>query len=208
MTALLENRRVLLVDDNPAIHDDIRKALLPRQAVDAEFASDDSFLFGGDQPASAEALPFELTSAYQGAEALEKVQQAAADEQPFSLAIVDMRMPPGWNGLETVERLWQTDPRLSVIFCTAYSDCTWQEMTERLGRTDRFVILKKPFENSELQQLVTAMTERWQAGREADANVRLLARLTQRNHLLEQQLQEINLQLAALAAIDGAMLDA
>jgi signal transduction histidine kinase len=78
-------------------------------------------------------------------------------------------MPPGWDGLETIQRIWQVYPDLETIICTAYSDHSWQEIQHRLGTSDRLLILKKPFDKVEVQQLALALTEKW--------NLRRLARL-------------------------------
>src|SRR5882757_10950796 len=112
----LENRRVLLVDDTPAIHEDFRKVLTGGAAA-ADLEADEAILFGAK--ARAVAVRFEADSAFQGAEAIDKVRASLEAQRPYALAFVDMRMPPGLDGVETVERLWQEDPELQVVLCTA-----------------------------------------------------------------------------------------
>ena len=125
------NRRILLVDDMPTIHEDFRKILAPPTAAQSALKAASAALFGDeddDQPTVADAAsPFEIDSAYQGQEGLAKVEAALARGLPYAMAFVDMRMPPGWDGVETIERLWQIDPRLQVVICTAYSDSSWEE---------------------------------------------------------------------------------
>src|SRR6202044_3111068 len=104
---------------------------------------------------------FDIDSAHQGQEGVAMVQQARAEGRPFALAFVDMRMPPGWDGIETTARLLEADPNLQLVICTAYSDYSWDEIARRLGSPDRLVILKKPFDIVEIQQLCNAMTEKW-----------------------------------------------
>jgi hypothetical protein len=87
-----------------------------------------------------------MDSAFQGAEGLEKVRTARLAGLPYAMAFIDMRMPPGWDGVETAERLWLEEPRLQIVFCTAYSDTSWTEVTTRLDARDRLLILKKPFD--------------------------------------------------------------
>jgi YesN/AraC family two-component response regulator len=77
------------------------------------------------------------------------------------MAFVDVRMPPGWDGLETTRRIWELDPNLQVVLCTAYSDYSWGEMFEKLGHRDGLLILKKPFDSVEAIQLAQALTEKW-----------------------------------------------
>ena len=153
------NHRILIIDDNRAIHDDFRKifgGLVGDVALDAAEES----LFG-ELPVKPPASQFTLDSAYQGQEGFALVQQAQAGGRPYAVAFVDVRMPPGWDGIETIARLWQLSPDLQVVICTAYSDYNWAEMIQKLGQSDRMVILKKPFDNVEVLQLVGALTEKW-----------------------------------------------
>jgi two-component system NtrC family sensor kinase len=153
------NRRILIIDDNPAIHDDFRKILAaPVESGDFEAVSDE--LFGPDTR-SAKLNGFELESAFQGQEGLERVKQAVAAARPYAMAFIDVRMPPGWDGIETTTKLWQAYPDLQVVICTAYSDYAWEDMIAKVGQSDRLVILKKPFDNVEVLQLANALTEKW-----------------------------------------------
>jgi CheY-like chemotaxis protein/anti-anti-sigma regulatory factor len=153
------NRRVLIVDDNRDIHDDFRR-LLGRDAASYDLGALESVLF--DLPAGGPAAPsFELSFASQGAEGFDMIAQAAAVGMPYALVFMDMRMPPGWDGLETLERVWTTDPAVQAVICTAYSDYSWEQITERFGATDRLLVLKKPFDALEVRQLALAMTEKW-----------------------------------------------
>ncbi|MDI1476472.1 response regulator [Polyangium sp. y55x31] len=128
----------------------------------------------GARTAAPPVLGFELSFASQGAEALEKVRQARDVAAPYALAFVDMRMPPGWDGLETLTHLWAEDPTLQAVICSAYSDHSWAEITAKLGVTDRFLILKKPFDPVEVRQIACALTEKWnQAERSAHAEADL-----------------------------------
>ena len=154
-------RRILIVDDNPAIHDDFRKVLAAPPAPKGELEDLEAQMFGTTETASSGQREFELVSAYQGRDALRLVTEACAQGRPFSLAFVDMRMPPGWDGLETIEQLWRVDPGLQVVICSAYSDHSWSEMCERLGDRDALLILKKPFDTIEIVQLAHALTAKW-----------------------------------------------
>jgi two-component system, NtrC family, sensor kinase len=104
---------------------------------------------------------FEMDSAYQGQEGLAMLEQAQKEGRPYWMAFVDVRMPPGWDGVETISRLWEVAPDLQVVICTAYSDYSWSSMTSRLKHRDRLVILKKPFDAVEVLQLAAALTEKW-----------------------------------------------
>jgi diguanylate cyclase (GGDEF)-like protein/PAS domain S-box-containing protein len=162
----LQNRRILLVDDLPTIHEDFRKILSPSAAL-AGLDADEAILFGESAPAGKASVRFDMDSAYQGSEALDKVRAARLAGLPYAMAFIDMRMPPGWDGIETIERLWVEDPRLQVVLCTAYSDYSWTEVLSRLDVRDRLLVLKKPFDTIEVYQLANALTAKWQMTEQA-----------------------------------------
>ncbi|HEX8916665.1 MAG TPA: response regulator, partial [Humisphaera sp.] len=203
------NRRVLLVDDSPQIHEDYRRCLAAAVAA-SELDAMESALFGGGTgtgggsgggggAAVAGRPPFEIDSALQGEAAADMVRAAVAAGRPYALAFVDMRMPPGWDGLQTIEAIWALDPRVQVVICTAYSDYSWDEIVARLGRTDRLLILRKPFDKVEVCQLAEALTEKWSlalaAGRRQEE---LEALVRQRTDQLEQALRQDRLRLDLL----------
>ncbi len=180
--------RILIVDDNPAIHEDIKKVL--QSPVDDELAAVEAELFGDSLAPTIAAGPdirFEFQSAMQGQQALALIEESIRNGQRFSMAFVDVRMPPGWNGIETIKRLWQVDPDLEVVICTAYSDYSWQEIVAELGYNDRFLILKKPFESVEVRQLAMTLT--------AKATLRLAQ--TNQLAMLEQAVEERSADLRA-----------
>jgi PAS domain S-box-containing protein len=166
------NRRVLIVDDSPAIHEDFKKILVRRSPAGDDFASAEASLFGSPDTGAGNDQDFELTSALQGEEALVAVRAAVKASRPFAMAFVDVRMPPGWDGVETMLRLWQVDPDLQIILCTAYSDYSWKELCARIGATDRMVILKKPFDAIEVLQLANALAEKWRLLQQTRLQVR------------------------------------
>ncbi|MFH1417732.1 MAG: response regulator, partial [Planctomycetota bacterium] len=116
-------------------------------------------------------------------------------------AFVDVRMPPGWDGIETVARLWKEDPYVQVVICTAYSDYSWGEMVERLGLSDQLVILKKPFDSVEVRQLAAALAEKWHLTLKAKMKLEEVERIvearTREIARARDELQAINRDLAA-----------
>ena len=165
------SHRILIVDDNHAIHEDFRKIFAPPGAA-AEALDELEALLHDRQPKRREAMPpFDLVSAFQGREALEHVRAAVAARRPFALAFVDMRMPPGWDGLETIERIWQVDPELQIVICSAYSDHSWSDLRARLGPRESLLILKKPFETVEVMQCAHALTAKWELAGQVRAHV-------------------------------------
>ncbi|WP_438005745.1 PAS domain-containing protein [Sorangium sp. So ce321] len=181
-----KNRRVLIVDDTESIHRTFRDVLAPAVSP-AEFDALDALLFGGEggDGGAARGPSFELTSAYQGEQALAAVRRSLQAGAPFAVAFVDVRMPPGWDGVETLSRLWAEDPLLQAVICTAYSDCSWDDVMARFGQTDRLLILKKPFDVVEVRQIACALTEKWSRERElVDAVARMLAQEEKHRRLI------------------------
>ncbi len=192
-----DNRRVLVIDDNRAIHEDFRKILTPR-APASSLDDLESELFGAAPSAAAGvARPFEIDSAYQGADGLGLVKAAGAEGRPYAMAFVDMRMPPGWDGLQTTLELWKAAPDLQVVICTAYSDYTWEELLSRLGASDQLVVLKKPFDTIEVLQLANSLTEKWNLLQAARLHMDDLASAVQ---VRTEELEQANRQLRAEVA--------
>jgi YesN/AraC family two-component response regulator len=103
-----------------------------------------------------------------------------------------MRMPPGWDGLKTIEHIWKVDPNVQIVICTAYSDYSWGEITERLGKSENLLILKKPFDSAEVAQLASALTEKWILARQASLKTEQLERMVEAR---TDELEEANDQL-------------
>jgi len=153
------NRRLLVIDDNRAIHDDFRKILCPATANAAALDATEAALFGTTQ--AVQQIQFEVASAYQGQEGALLVKKALEEGLPYAMAFVDVRMPPGWDGVETTQKILEIDPDIQIVICTAYSDYSWGEMFEKLGHRDGLLILKKPFDTVEAFQLAHTLTEKW-----------------------------------------------
>ncbi len=160
------NRRILVIDDNQNIHEDFR-TILGRRPDQSMAVEDEEAAIFGQTSTSSDPEGFEIDSAFQGEEGVEKLRQALTEGRPYALAFVDMRMPPGWDGVTTIQELWKIYPDLEVVICTAYSDHSWSSIVETLGRTDKLLILKKPCDNVEVLQLATALTEKWTLSQEA-----------------------------------------
>jgi len=129
--------RILVVDDCQSIHDAIARLLRP--------------------PRTQQATSGAIVSAMAGPEALRLVESASAADDPVGMAFVDLHMGSGWDGLDTIERLWKVDPFLPVVICTGYGDLSWEQTNERLGALERLLILKKPFAPVEVRQMAAAL---------------------------------------------------
>jgi putative nucleotidyltransferase with HDIG domain len=164
-----DNKRILIVDDNPSIHDDFDKILTHTMSngLDKEISELEQFLFGENTSQyaatklSGENFQYQLEHAYSGEEAFRMVEAAMEEGNPYALAFMDERMPPGWDGITTIANIWGIDPHLEIIICTAYSDYSWDEIVAKLGVTDHLLMLKKPFDSVEVKQMVLAITQKW-----------------------------------------------
>ena len=154
-------RRILVIDDSEEIHKDFARLLCPERPADWEdMAQMEALLFGLASTAeSSSSESFELDSAFQGEEGFAKVREALAAGRPYELVFLDYRMPPGWNGFETLRHLRQVAPLLPVVLCSAYSDYSWEEISRELAGAHTLKELRKPFDKQELHRLTHALTE-------------------------------------------------
>ncbi len=180
------NHRILLVDDNTSIHADFRKILCPDISGSAVINEMEAALFEDTKPAAAH-TSFELDSAFQGQEALEMVKLSLAENRPYAMAFVDVRMPPGWDGIETIARIWEVYPEIQIVICTAYSDYSWEDMRNKVGQPDGLLVLKKPFDNIEVQQIAHALTKKWLLNHQSALQIADLARANEKLALSEER---------------------
>jgi two-component system NtrC family sensor kinase len=191
-----QNRRILLIDDMPAIHEDFCKILAPRPATSA-LDGFETALFG--QPEAPGSDGYTLDSAYQGHEGVAMAEAALQAGWPYAMAFVDMRMPPGWDGVETIERLWCIDPQVQVVICTAYSDHAWEDVLTRLDVQDRLLILKKPFDMIEVSQLARMLTAKWALARQASSQMKHMEEAVKNLKTSEIALRQSNKELEAFS---------
>ncbi|MFT3870411.1 MAG: response regulator [Nibricoccus sp.] len=214
MSAHEKNRRILVIDDNHAIHEDFSRILRPRDESKKGLDDLEKELFGALSRAPfAEENFYHIDSAYQGLDGIEKVSQAITAGKPYAMAFVDVRMPPGIDGVEALERIWRIDPDLQAVLCTAYSDYSWEEVIKRLGMSDRLLILKKPFDNIEVRQIANTLTEKWSLLQQTRTRVQNLeqavaertAELMATNRKLSSEIIErTNIEVELLKAKDAA----
>ena len=155
-------RRILVIDDSEAIHTDFRRILSPEQRRNrGDIDLLEEALFGPPASranASAE-TEFEVDSAFQGQEGVAKIKESLAEGRPYALVFLDYRMPPGWNGAETLRRLREVAPSLRVVLCSAYSDYSWAELVHEFGERHSLRELRKPFNGQEVRQLAVSLTQ-------------------------------------------------
>lgn len=181
--------RIIIIDDNSAIHRDFKK-ILTFEPPNSKLEKLNGMLFGDDCKKTQTKLPaFRIDIASQGKEGVKRIQEAQARGTPYALAFVDIRMPPGWDGIETIKHIWGLDKDIQIVICTAYSDYSWEETIEKLGMTDSLLILKKPFDSVAVRQLTYALTKKWELMQNIKANINVLEKTVKdRTIMLEKSL--------------------
>lgn len=193
--------KILIVDDNESIHHDFKKVLTGRaknklKSVEMALFGEDDLDLQVDEPT----MEYTVEDAFQGQEAVEMVDSAAAKDDPYTLIFMDVRMPPGMDGVEAVSRIWRKHPEIEVVICTAHSDYSWGEIVKEIGESDKLQFLRKPFDMVTVQQLALATMKKREAAQE---KAREMARLKLEN----QGAREIQEKVQQLAGDISAQLD-
>src|SRR2546423_4078426 len=162
---MAHSRRILIIDDNRDIHEDFQKIFRTLgDESNSRFDQLENALFGEEgtiQPArNSSLMGVSLDSAYQGEEGVQMAIQATETGSPYLLAFVDVRMPPGMDGIRTIKKIWEHVPGLPCIICTAFSDYNWEDISVHLGGSGNLYILKKPFDAVEVLQMAQAIAEK------------------------------------------------
>lgn len=155
-----DNNRILVIDDNQAIHADFRKVLCPLGGSTDSLDELERKMLGNTVEQQSRDR-FELTHAHQGQEGFELFRKALEENRPFAAVFVDMRMPPGWDGLRTIQEIRKLDSQATIVICTAYSDHSWDTIAGSVKALDKLLILKKPFDPVEVQSMARSLRERW-----------------------------------------------
>ena len=167
-------KRILIIDDNIQIHQDFKKVLLISKEKETDLDKLEEALLGKTSDQQDETYSIDYAS--QGEEGLKLVEESIKKKEPYAVAFIDVRMPPGWDGIETISRIWEIYPELQVVICTAYSDYSWEELFNKFGNTDKLLILKKPFDNIEVRQLTYTLSKKWELNRIANLKLNELER--------------------------------
>lgn len=185
----MSTQRILVIDDNSEIHTDFRKVLCRAPETENELQSLKADLFGTSP--SSRAMPqlhVTIDSAFQGEQGVAMALDAARRGEPYSMAFVDVRMPPGIDGVQTIKRIWEHHPDLQCVLCTAYSDYDWDQISTELNRSSNLLILKKPFDAIEVQQFAQALAKKAQ----------LAAQAVEQQVSLQQEVEKLRAAQAAL----------
>jgi PAS domain S-box-containing protein len=189
--------RTLVIDDDPCVHN-VFTNMLSQEFVPSARPQPAGVALPAEAVPEAQFPRFEVDCAFGGEQGLEYVRKALAQNRPYAMAFVDLRMQSGWDGIETISHLWREFPDLQIIICTGHSDFTWHDIIKRFGHTDRLLMLKKPFNVMDLRQLAYALAEKWNLFNQAKSHLEHLqklvaertAKLQESNQSLEQKIAQ------------------
>ncbi|MCH2176905.1 MAG: response regulator [Lentisphaeria bacterium] len=159
-----DNLRILIVDDTKSIHEDFEKILQNEIQVENQQLNDllDDFLDEPDHPNLISDNPnYEIHHAYQGQEAIDLVEKAESSGAPYALIYMDVRMPPGIDGIQAIRQIWEKYPHNEFVLCTAFSDYSWEEMLQVVGVSDQLQFVRKPFDVVTIKQMTLSITRKW-----------------------------------------------
>ena len=187
ITAIQDKKKILIIDDNIQIHHDFKKVLLISAEKEKDLDKLEEALLGESSNQQEEI--YLIDCAIQGEEGLKMVEESLKKEEPYAVAFVDVRMPPGLDGVETISKIWKIYPDIQIVICTAYSDYSWQDLYNKFGNTDNLLILKKPFDNIEVRQLAFTLSKKWELNKIANLKMNELERIVEER---TKELQERN----------------
>lgn len=174
--------RILIVDDEDEVREAYLSILKPQKETDdiddiaaSLFSEEKSWVetddladyFGGDDDAEIiveedlQTGSYDIDEAVQGREAVEKIRSAIAEKRPYSLMFLDIRMPPGIDGVQAAKEIRELDPHIEIVIMTAYSDYSYEEIVATVGNPDRLLYFHKPFKSSQILQLASTLTQQW-----------------------------------------------
>ncbi len=159
--------RILIADDEPHVRRSFEKVLKRhenRNELHGELLELEKTLFNeADKPE--ESFSYEITLCDQGEQAVHEVENALREDRPYAIAFLDVRMPPGIDGVETGEQIRAMDPDIEIVIVTAYSDTDVDEITRRIPPLDKLLFILKPFHPIEVIQFTAALATKWRHGR-------------------------------------------
>jgi signal transduction histidine kinase len=182
--------RILIVDDDESLHGVFACMLAP--ASDFFPAARVTEPVGWLESPKPVFPSFEIDFAFQGQQGLDLIIRAQAEDRPYTMAFVDMRMPPGWDGITTIGHIWERCRNLQVVICTGHTDFSWHDLIRKFGHSDRLLILKKPFDITEVRQVAYSLAEKWDLAHQAENHLQRLQKLVDER---TSKLQEANLSL-------------
>jgi len=203
------NTSVLVIDDEEMVRDNIEDILVPRAISQEQYDINNAVNILFDAPATLLAprtrnIPvFTVEKAANGTEGIAKVRKAVEQGHPYAVIFLDMRMP-GINGLETAMEIRKYDLKAEIVFITAYSDCTIEEIVEQAGQNVGYHC--KPYASEEIIQIATKAVTDYNKLRNLEKLIESISSIGLNNIQLNSLLKNILEQLAGSLDTDMALL--
>jgi len=180
--------KVLIADDDEHVLDCYRDAFTEDEptnhmkALDALAAE----LFDPDTDVVDEPK-FEIVSCCQGDDAISLARKASDEGLPFDVVILDVRMPPGIDGIEAAGQIREIDPNVNIVIVTGSGGTEPENLGKEIPPADKIFYFKKPFHAIECRQLAAALCGKWHSDLALrKANEELEMRVAKRTKELHQ----------------------
>jgi CheY-like chemotaxis protein len=174
------NKRILIIDDNLEIWETYRAIFsLKQETIDSPDQKMGRLLDEETELEPVARAEFQLRFASQGEEGFDLVQESITQNMPFAVVFIDMRMPPGWDGLKTATMIRRIDSNIEIVIVTAYSDHSQVEIIRAVGTPDKLLFLRKPFDPEEIAQMALSLAEKWNLARQEEFQRDELKRLVE-----------------------------
>ncbi|MFO1129547.1 MAG: diguanylate cyclase [Rhodospirillales bacterium] len=158
--------RILVADDEQNILDEYAAILASSRSADpGELADLEAELFGEVQQEQTQYPTFSVYLCRQADDAVRAVEESIRDGHPFAVAFLDVRMPPGPDGVNAAERIRKLDEEINIVFVTGFSDVSPDDIRTRVPPLDKLLYCQKPFHAGELRQVAYALSAKWAANR-------------------------------------------
>lgn len=201
--------RILAVDDEVMILETYLRTLSTSgtKAVTQELDNLESRLFGSKSKGRHD-YNYIITTCRQGEEAIEAVKRAGEDKLPYALCFLDVRMPPGIDGIQTAEAIRKLDSNVNIVIVTAFSDYNPREIELRIPPPDKLLYLQKPFHPWEVWQVAASLTTKWTLERDLrEAKQDLEKKVFDRTRELERTNDALEVDLTKRITAEKRILD-
>ncbi|MFZ7110958.1 MAG: response regulator [Desulfatiglandales bacterium] len=200
--------RVLAADDEAVLLALYREVLShpgDTRGSDSEMAQLEDSLFGG-KAGKPEAFSFDLVTCSQGDEAVHAVKEGLEEDRPFAVAFLDIRMPPGPDGVRTAENIRALDPKIEIVLVTGYSDIAPRSIARRLPPASKLLYVQKPFHPQEIYQFAASLSSKWQMESDLqEYNERLERRVKERTEELARAIEKLEREIIARKRTEAAL---
>jgi CheY-like chemotaxis protein len=157
--------RILVVDDDVTLIEEYLRCLGEDYEPDSAtttLSELEKVLFG-DETDESGAARFSTASCTQGEPAVDAVREAIKTGKPYSIVFLDIRMPPGMDGIEAAKQIRALDPDVNIVIVTGSMSAEVDNLDAEVPPADKIFFFKKPFHAAECRQLAAALCGKWHA---------------------------------------------